>query len=1345
MSLQTYVLEDDQWVARTVSADELLRENTTARRKTGRQSLSKPPTYGLLTKTIVESPVIRWVLPVQLRSARYNDVALIGDNCVQICELGPDRQLKDVIRKKDFGSRIRNAVVMGSPQYTRKANEGNEDGTHVKTEDSDTEMADMNNAIPGFRCENPRLPPQLLVLMLERGDLVFIFLQQGPNGRWSFVSSTHRVPGERLVSPGWHMAIDPSSNYLVIGCTENIFIVYQLESMENLQHQYLEGGTLHPIKDWEARHVIGIIHKIEFLHPIYGNEIQVILMIIMVQPEVSKLTVYEWDCTSTSDWKKALREEKSGHRLDDEYRMPLLVVPLKVRYAFLIITESITATCSNVLGGPPTFVQFELANCDNTQLHHGMGDPLWTAWTRPIRHPPYHSQKDVIYLAREDGLINFLECGDESEIETSVSMGSVDCNIDTAFASLFHLFGDILVTGGDSGPGAVWNVQARQSPQRIGSIPNWSPTVDFVVTVEGTLDESSDGSSSDIGQMSLCQPDKVFSCSGRGITGAVTQFRYGIQARIGLDLTYSSNVKQCWAISNYDGDEEDGFFLLLALPSGSSILHLSRDLSEASEKDHDATPYDLTSTTLTAQDADGVAVQVTANYITVATPTGCSQNSTSEILRDYNAVVTDAAIEGNMIALAVYSGSDFKIALLKISGLEVSLNQAFDVEGEVTCLTIGKFIGKTVVLAGFYQDKDPILSIYPAELGQEASATPISLRLQPSAISLSHELVTDSMGPSPFGALTSIAYFGERSNKAVVVAGTKFGDVLTIQLDQSQPGDYGIYRDKFNVSQSRVYSGAAVGDPNSILVCSDTELAMMTNYVSLREGRFEEIYRVWPTDGDRPSMASPPINSVASLREQLPEFGDSTMVMISGPRIMITEFQRQPKPVPRYFPIGGTPVKILYSKRLGALVTVVSKDGLPSLHFIDPETGDDLSLPLERKKIGEAYNYHEVEYITGLGNIETRVMSLATWTYRNGNVRGDWIVLAMRRKENEGLLLIISAEREKASTDTNVFRPVRFWTKFDRKIKDGPIWSVATDEQGVFLCVGYTIQYHQIEGGRFRITRQHELPSPASWMEVVNGHLHALTTHHSLVIFDYRRTFAEGGEQMIQLHTDEICRHSLHAIELGTHAVPITLLSDPMCGVHGLWAPDEEERPLCLVFQAELQASIRKFARGFTRAAWGSVKNRPRYGCVITGLPGSDIIGLTIDGSLQHFSLLNEDAWRLLRFIQNLAVSFPATRLRSSLDDPLSPAVAAVVELDMEPDLFPKSNTHIDGDILRICLDRRALEGLVSNSKYLQRFRELLKPLDEDGYLSSEGISSDGSYFELAYSILKYYLSPVLS
>ncbi|KAI0828438.1 hypothetical protein F5Y06DRAFT_290978 [Hypoxylon sp. FL0890] len=1319
MSLQTYVLENDEWVARTVSADELMRDNAAPLRKTGRQSLSKPPTCGLLTRTVVESPVIRWVLPVQLRSARYNDVALIGDHSIQICELGRDRQLQDVVRKSDFGSRIRNAVVMGTPQYSRKVSE---DGSHVKVENDDTEMADLGTTAPSSRDANSGLPPQVLVLILEQGDLIFLFLKQRPNRTWVFVSSTHKVSGQRLVYPGFHMAIDPSSKFLAVGCSESIFIMYRLESMEQLRAAYSKDRTFRPIKEVVARPVKGIIHKIEFLHPTHGNEVQVILMIIVVQPEVSRLAVYEWD--STCRLAETFLEEKNGYRLDDDYRLPLLVVPLKVRNAFLIITERITATCSDILSGPPVFVQFELANRDDTELHHGTREPLWTAWTRPIRHPPYHDSKDVIYLAREDGLINFLECGDEFEIETSVSMGSVDCNIDTAFACLFHLFGDVLVTGGDSGPGAVWNVEARQSPQRIGSIPNWSPTVDFIATNDGFYEEVTEGSSSGIGRIVPYQPDKIFACSGRGITGAITQFRYGLQARIGLDLTYSSNIKQCWAISDFE-DTEEGFFLLLALPNGSTILHLFRDLSEASEKDHDAIPYDLTSTTLTVQEADGVVVQITTNYITIATRSGCSQNATGDVIQDHSAVVADAVVRGSTIALSVYSGPNFKIILLSIVGLEISLQRAFDIEGEVTCLAIERLGGNLVVLAGIQQGEDPTLAIYPTTSEQQVSAAPLSSTLKPGSN------IADSWGTvTSFGALTSIVHLGERSNKEVIVAGTRDGDVLTIRLNQSQPSSHEIHWDKFGASPSRVYSGEVIGDPNSVLVCGDAELGMMTNYVTDHQGgHFEEIYRVWPTDGDRPSMSSPPINSIASLHEQLPEYGESTVVMIAGPRIMVTELQRQPKPVPRYFPVRGTPVKILYSKRLEALITVVSRNGLPSLHFLDPETGKDLSQPLERKRLNEAYNYHEVDYITGLGNVDTRAMSLTTWTYRAGGVRGDWIVLALRRRDKEGLLLIISAERES--------RRIRFWTKFDRKIRDGPIWSVTTDEHGVFLCVGETIQYHIIEQGKFKVARQHELPSPACWMQVVNGRLHVLTTNHSLIVLEYQDVLSDEGEQMSELYTDDTCRNGLHFIEVGSYSNPITMLSDPLCGVHGLWIPSEEDRPLRLIFQAELQASIRRFARGYTRASWGSFKNRPRYGCIPSGLPGSDTIGLTIDGSLQHFTVLNEDAWRLLRFIQNLA------RV-SSIICPHNSSNHPTEEFDPEPELYPKLNMQVDGNILQRCLERRALEKLTSKPQHLQRFRELLKPLDEDKCLpSEEGLVDDAPVYELAYTILKYYLAPV--
>ncbi|KAI1386156.1 uncharacterized protein F4822DRAFT_306907 [Hypoxylon trugodes] len=1223
---------------------------------------------------------------------------------------------------------------MGAPQYSRKASEGAEDTTHVKTEDTDMEMADLDITASSLRDANPLLPPQLLILVLESGELIFLFLQQEPGHNWTFISATHKIPGQRLVYPGFHMAIDPSSTFLAIGCSERLFLMYQLHSMKTLQSQYSRGEPLQPIKDKESRSVSGTIHKMEFLHPTHRQEHQIILMIIMVKKQSSRLVIYEW--AIQDDLMGVFLDEKNGYRLDEDYSLPLLVVPLKVRNAFLIITERITATCSDILGSPPVFVPFELANRGDTELHHGTHEPLWTAWTRPIRHPPYHDKKDVIYLAREDGLINFLECGDEFEIETSVSMGSVDCNIDTAFASLFHLFGDVLVTGGDSGPGAVWNVEARQSPQRIGSIPNWSPTVDFVVTDDGSYDDWSSDSSGP-GAIIPYKTDKVFACSGRGITGAITQFRYGIQARIGLDLSYSSNIRHCWAISDFHGVVEDGFFLLLALPSGSAILHLSRDLSEVSEKDPESTPFDLSSKTLAVQELDGVVVQITTNCITVSTLTGSSQHSIHDIIQDYTAIVTDAAIRDDTVSLAVHSGPTYKIVLLNITDLDVTLRRTFDVEGEVTCLAIEKLDGNLVVLTGLLEGRHPCLAIYPAELDQ-ASITPFLIELKPPAIN-SVKGPVDSFGNDPFGALTSFVYLGHMADKAVIIAGTKDGNVLTIRLNRTDSGKCEVYQDSFGTSPSYVYSGSGFGDPLSALVCSDAELAIMKQYVTNRKGgHFEDIYRVWPTDGDRPNMSSPPINCVAPLYNQLPEYGESTMVMISGPRILITELQYQPKPVPRYFPVHGTPVKILHSKKLGALVTVVSKNGIFSLHFLDPETGCDLSRPMERRKDAGGTNYYDVEYISGLGNASTRVMSLIAWTYRYGDSSADWFVVAIR-KDNESYLLIISAESEivNLSSKSSASRRIRFWTKFDRKIRDGPIWSIATDPRGVFLCSGNFIQYHTVDGGKFKMTRTYELISPACWMEVVSGRLYALTTEHSLIILEYKGELTDEEEEMADLCSDDTSRNGLHCIVVETVSSPLSIVSDPMCGIHGLWTPPELRRPLSLVFQAELKASIRKFGRGNTKVSWNWQKyKRARYGYVSGGLPGSDVIGLTIDGSLQHFTLLNEDAWRLLRFIQNLAMAYP------KICPHTSPAPFGA-EPNPEPSFRPKLGMHVDGDILQRCLDQHVLEEIIADTWRLPRFKELLKPLDDDEYLELDSPASDATYFELAYEILKYYLSPV--
>jgi len=79
-SVQTQIFENGEWVTRTLTAEELMGTNVrslpAAREPLG--NTPKAPKYGLLTRTIIDSPIIRWVHPAQLRSSRFNDVALVG-------------------------------------------------------------------------------------------------------------------------------------------------------------------------------------------------------------------------------------------------------------------------------------------------------------------------------------------------------------------------------------------------------------------------------------------------------------------------------------------------------------------------------------------------------------------------------------------------------------------------------------------------------------------------------------------------------------------------------------------------------------------------------------------------------------------------------------------------------------------------------------------------------------------------------------------------------------------------------------------------------------------------------------------------------------------------------------------------------------------------------------------------------------------------------------------------------------------------------------------------------------------------------------------------------------------
>lgn len=78
--LQTQVLVDGQWVTRTVDTHTLLQHHNRMDDNAVDNTMDtiRPPVRGVLTQTIVQSPLVHWILPIRLQGQEYDDVAYIG-------------------------------------------------------------------------------------------------------------------------------------------------------------------------------------------------------------------------------------------------------------------------------------------------------------------------------------------------------------------------------------------------------------------------------------------------------------------------------------------------------------------------------------------------------------------------------------------------------------------------------------------------------------------------------------------------------------------------------------------------------------------------------------------------------------------------------------------------------------------------------------------------------------------------------------------------------------------------------------------------------------------------------------------------------------------------------------------------------------------------------------------------------------------------------------------------------------------------------------------------------------------------------------------------------------------
>ncbi|RAL66115.1 hypothetical protein DID88_005786 [Monilinia fructigena] len=1134
----------------------------------------RPPVRGILTQTIIQSPLVHWILPIRLRGQEYDDVAFIGDTFVEIRRLGVGPHLYEIIRKDDFGSRIRNASVLGSLEDYEK------EQAHVKEEPEDVDMINTSASSKDSSSSIIMLPPQILVLQLEAGtssDSVFLMLHQSNDGSWKFVSSRRRLSKAMdKLQPGMHLSIDPSSRYMVIGGSEQCFTIQGFHTRMELNRQHADGEELRFVESERVILCKGAILKLEFLSPPGGSDDDIILLLIVAVSGKIRMLLYAWKAGDPLSTVKTPSFIKKGYPLND---IPLLIIPLRFEAAFILVSERSMAVYKGIFEGAPECISIGSYPREPTELYQGSDTPLWTAWAKPTRLPYHTAQQDDIYLAREDGWICLLEIKYDNEdpqfAPSLTDVGRMQCNIGPAFTCVdysldpnVHRHGDVLVSGGDASIGGTYLNTARKQPNVKKDTQNWSPAMDLVA-IKNNLKSKLDIDTRP--QSFVPIPDSIFVCSGKGAQSSITELRSGIEAILGLDLEFHSAVTKAWILPSevYSGLVGGDDWVLLSLEDRSSILQISVDRTSAEELDPNHTQLDLKSRTIVAGVSGNRAIQVTEQSIIILDSGECT------VLNDLNIMGFPQAS---------------------------SLSACF-INDAVIC--------NEKVLFTTHHKEERVLRIL--------------------------ETLSDD------------------------ICGTLTGLVLSLDIVKSEEHFYirESRCDRFGGSVATLINGDQLGQSNFLFVNCDEKIFKMNLNISCTQGKSckEEAVRmkmkadqIWLLDALDTTLQQPNINSILPLRSE--SLADTDLLLVSYNRLLLARMGAKRKIVPRRIHIRGTPYRIIYSETRKAFVVGASVDGRSTIYFVDPKTGENLSDPRDGK------HGAQTAFVAGLGRFDDKILCIYEWLYSHDAHTWNFLVVCT----SDGRVLIICTKKNDYLVAPSGRAKISFWTVTQFK-NFTSVYAVTGDSEGLYYCAQsgaeVKLYYSTLNKDVKKFNKnpaEVKLLSPAISLSYDSGKIYALTRHHSLQILEVIKS--NGQIQLRHTHTDQLQRESLHHLQgkpntsgsLGNSQ--IDLVSDRSRSVTGLCASSGMNvDTLDTIFEAQLPASVIRLRSANCRPVWDRSWMVHKNGTqVLGGLPArlgiihndeinSETLGLGIDGSLYHFTMLDIQAWRFLKFLANIARS----------------------------------------------------------------------------------------------------------
>ena len=453
----------------------------------------------------------------------------------------------------------------------------------------------------------------------------------------------------------------------------------------------------------------------------------------------------------------------------------------------------------------------------------------------------------------------------------------------------------------------------------------------------------------------------------------------------------------------------------------------------------------------------------------------------------------------------------------------------------------------------------------------------------------------------------------------------------------------------------------------------------------------EMVHSIWLTDQGQPALQQGELSAIAQadIWTTTDEKGASTpsLFCVEGNLLHLAALDTRaaPRVVTRRIPVAGTPSRIIFSTRLNMLIVGYSMTEVkfarppqrprpkrvfrPMIDFIFPD-GDPV----------------KTEPCTGAENPNTqprhafwrpgeRIHGLLEWFPSEGGKSYHMLVVNTMIGHAttftaKGRILFLNIARDENTGRVRLTEKHRFNC-------EKPVFSVAAyGPSSLLYGTGneLVLQTLRVSERKWDDKVTHNIRSPAFSISVTSPFIYVMTARHSLLIFKFE------NNTLIPQFSDDVARDGLHHLHLPDSA--ITLASDKFGIVAGLWQPPKRpvSNSVTTLFEAVLPASITRLRQGFVKPPWRIPK-------VSSSSPdpteiAPSILGSSADGAIYQFTILNEAEWRLLRFIQNMA-------MRSPVVCPFTGQ--GTHEIHIEPSTDKLHYMQVDGDILARILERGGL------------------------------------------------------